>query len=665
MAVAVGRPWNLDDRGDGRGDMLPAPAPATGTGIAIPLRRRHVLQNTVFNFSLMGFSHDIVRRSISINWPDGNLFWHDVITLWRITSLPTNGTLYDGETAITAVPHVVQNLSKGPTQMHYVPDPLFTGTDTFNFEFEDSTGRSNNTICEFIVESTTTMPFGIPDPGAFFHTPIADPSTFVPGVDWWIDSTDPNSVSTGKGTPAAPLDRVPPDNTVFAAGERVFFAAGKYSVPQNRDWTFNGTEANPVIFHGITNSPTRPGIFYDLAQGDTLLKATGTHFICEGLTVENIVWQTFGQNFMYRFCHFLNFNGASRVVDPKDQFNFFHQCQVQTTDEYGTERHGLAFGSEDGSSWVLDTHIHSSGADSIQTGNNEPGPANIFMGRLQMHDDGENSVDIKANNNFAVVECYCWSYRENDYLSNGSDGEAVIANVDHTNGIPIYCLFARNVFFDCDTAAIKHQGGYIISDANVIFRCWQGGFKIGNGGDGTTYTEWITNNTLHYCGAMLRRFAGSQYPANNYFRTYVNNLVGQLWKDPPLNGETIPQPYYHTGPEQHWTGEPNNDFDYNIYAEDGLFNNTASGPFNFATMQSLGWEANGQILPAPWGETDVVVDDELLKPPPGYTAHLNSGKVHNGWAEWLARIGEDTQVDIRGVARPQGAAVDVGAYETG
>jgi hypothetical protein len=181
--------------------------------------------------------------------------------------------------------------------------------------------------------------------------------------------------------------------------------------------------------------------------------------------------------------------------------------------------------------WILDNKIYNNGDDGIQIIDRYwidyigPNADRIYIGRNEMHHDGENAIDIKGATNIIVSQNKIYGYAR---IMTSSWGDAIRVNDEgdqdniwimyndisdsHWGIAPYNCLFPPyiigNIIYDCDEALTTGSRDVV---NNIIYNCDEG---IG-GGDN------IVNN-------IVVKVSGD--PISGKVKTVKNNLFWQNGK---------------------------------------------------------------------------------------------------------------------------------------
>lgn len=636
----------------------PTPPPGNGTVVAIAMAYK-VLQDRQSFVSLAGYSSlqtYMGRGAADVVDPD--VRYDDAIRTWRIDTLPSSGTLFDGRTAITTTPYDLTN-SFGPDGLLYVPDPGFAGADSFFYRAEDSTGFSDSALVQLTVESNISIPAGIPPLPSIAATPHVDEANFNPATDWYVDNSHPNaSDSHGNGSPSAPRMTLPPSGSIFIAGAQVFIRGGTYQLRDSgfHRWIAEGNASSPVVISGLVNSPNKPIIQRNPNRTTEQLRFEGNFAVVEGLEFNEVGFfrrdELGGHDqgnvvIRHSFLHdYVTSNGNTLGMsrDGLGENLVVYDCHVARNGVDGTDHHGMTITS--GGVWVLDSLIHHNRGDAIQANSNSVD--GLYIGRCVFHSDGENAVDIKREINFVIVENVAFDYRPTSFMGNGSDGAVFLANVDQSQNPPERLLFARNFIFDA-TVGVRHQGHEIWTDQNIFWHIHNGeAIRIGNNGDPNgNYQERITNNLFDRVDMGIRNFSPIRV---NGDRVYTGNIFARL--NPGFDVHIRVDRGHADGSES-----PGLQLDYNHYAVPAAVR-IGGTTNNLAALRAMGFSNNGSE-----GDPLLTNPDRAQFLPLAGSPVINSNVKQITYDEFLGLFGESIDVSVRGAQRPINGLWDKGPFD--
>ncbi len=139
---------------------------------------------------------------------------------------------------------------------------------------------------------------------------------------------------------------------------------------------------------------------------------------------------------------------------------------------YELGRHGIMVESGSEYIWVLESKITRSGDDGIQvywkpTGNSGPPSHHLYFGRNEIHDMGENAIDVKQSYDVVISQNKLWQFRPTQQTGAGSDGAAVVLNNDQPSSrlwVIYNEIFSSNKGIRADSFGEVHIIGNYIHD---------------------------------------------------------------------------------------------------------------------------------------------------------------------------------------------------------
>ncbi len=484
---------------------------------------------------------------------------------WVVSKLPNNGKLYYEETLITSPGSIPS--SRG---LVYVPNPGFTGEDTMTYHAVETTGSSTSTgAITFKVNSPENyvIPAGFPKNqwGLFIPTPEEPaewPDREAPNA-WYVNNKCNPCATSGKGTPNLPRATLPPHRTVFGPGTLIKIIPSETPYYLNNSgqhiYTFNGAADNPVFIVGADNHPNQPIIStLESRTSTTLLAMEANNLIISGLRFWNVkiggAKDASNTNVVVRHCQVAyseQTNGSA--LSPQGRrastdISIF-SCSVRDNgfrDDKFEEMdiHGIGFYSCT-DCMILDIISSGNGGDSYQhLQKNANGQVNI--GRLKGHGEGENCVDIKAQNGVAVVDSDCWDLRAIRWVGgSGGNAQCFFTNDDDIPQQVGDVLFYNNRGWDTNGNVVECSagGGRHFLIGNRIEDVAGSGINLENSNTSEVYVAFNTTNNVF--DAIHSR------PHGGNTKTYI---FANAHNEAQVNGWLLNKRDYRT-------------YDYNFYSE--------------------------------------------------------------------------------------------------
>lgn len=365
-----------------------------------------------------------------------------------------------------------------------------------------------------------TPPAGIPTPKwgdmnpielTAPSTPSAWPANEVAGF-YYIDNTDPNcSTAVKYGCPAVPRCELPLSAT-FPAGTYLEVHGGPYenTIGSHRyEWTFQGTEDNPVWFRGASVA-SRPEI-----RG--FIRMYGTYVVVENIlfTVRpsdqyvqidlgNYQEQTI-DHAVLRHCEVAGngmqtagFSSAISLSGNADTGAKTHDIVLYDLkihdigDDDATEEndyHGILPAQHTYNIWILNCEIFNLGGDSVQVGSNnyvgDQMPHHVYIGDGDFYSNYENAVDVK-NANHTVIS----TNRMHDFSPHAGYTYANPVTIHQQGGdTPAFVWVLFNELYNCSQAIRVQDAKDVHIIANTFYNihasttgdkssCWYNTFGI-------------------------------------------------------------------------------------------------------------------------------------------------------------------------------------------
>ncbi len=604
------------------------------------------------------------RRYKAYKYGDGG----GAVDAWGLNSIPANGTLYENTVALIA-----GSIINDPDDLFYVPNLGYSGEDSFTYCATDSSGQSNIAAVNITIANTAQypMPYGIPNPGfGIDETPPEDPPEW-PGNEragyYYVDSDSAQCDNASDfGYPDVPRCSIPVTGASVVAGGKMVLAASTQGY-QLRDssWqliNFEGVPGNAAWLVGDEVGPTKPAITLhpDRADTGTALRITGGYLRISGVVFDGATVNHRGgdvDEVVVRHSEFKNSpasGGGGNTVGLSTAGNGVLAFNVYAHDNGRVESVGLSVerdihafvGTNQTGFWILDSRCDENAGDCIQLTNNNS-TANVYVGRLVAHSDGENCIDIKDFNRVVVSESDCWDIRRVIYGNGGGNAQNFYVNDEGFQQNYVYFLNNRSWDTGGTNFASSNVGGRVYFIGNISFASpVASGFNSGGGGGSRhVYFNTFTGSEtgiFHY---------GSGSSQDRY-------IVGNL-----IDGASL----YQTRLQS--TTNVINMLDYNYYTDIGDFASGGSSPIThdgIAVFNSVfGFETNGAE-----GISANYVDESVYDFRITDASDVNNKLALNivSSLPLLPALFNDLSIselkDRAGTVRPQNSAWDIGAFES-
>ena len=480
-------------------------------------------------------------------------------------------------------------------------------------------------------------PVGIPRPTFGIVEQAGTPTHYV-------DNTHPSATdsSNPRGSSSTPRATVP---SSLDAGSVVEVRGGPYNVSRTT-WVAHGSAAAPVFVKGV-GAPVFRGNEGQIIVG-------GSYLVVEGLVLDQVRlrMEPGSIKLAIRRNEVRNYPdgpsamiAATGVTDTVVIGNHVHDCgDIRSTEEMDIIGVVVDDGSEN--VWVVDNHIHHIAGDSVRVGDNptapEPWTRFVYIGRNDFHHNQENALDVKQSRDIIVSENRMYGLRRPN--SGSDDGTALVIHYDpervwilgnqvydSSNGIRstgakdgLYVI--GNVLWD-----IKHEAGDEYDPRSM------GGVQAIRAT--ATPDFYAINNTVYRCDA------GISYP-NGAHGEIVNNIVAGL---------TESSHHVAVGNRASTNVVRNNVFDASARLKFGstTVRDCGDARSSFPNQVDRCINADPRFVDA------ARLDFRLAAGSPA----LDAGMDHPAFDRFQQLYGVDIRKDRDGRTRPQGRAIDVGAYE--
>ncbi|MES9991616.1 MAG: fibronectin type III domain-containing protein [Candidatus Thiodiazotropha sp.] len=588
------------------------------------------------------------------------------VSEWRLDSVPTNGTLYEGTTALSSNDTIFD-----PDDLYYEPNSDFTGEDSFTYCASDTTGTSNVARVSLHVADPANypMPIGIPDPGfGINESAPADPPAWPAAESagyYYIDSDNPAcSDDSSYGYPDVPRCSFPATGSTIEAGGKVVLAPSSqpYTL-RDSSWhqlNFNGQPGATSWLIGDEKGADKPRIVAHpnhVSEG-AQLRISGGHMRISGVIFDGIIPRHMGggaDNVVLRHAEVKNNpstgrGGTSVGLSTEGSnllaFNVYaHDNGIVEADGLSEERDIHAFvGTNQAGYWMLDNRCDENAGDCVQLTNNNTS-SDVYIGRLVAHSEGENCIDIKDFNRVVVSESSCWDLRPVTYGNSGGNAQNFYVNDEGVQQNYVYFLNNRSWDTGGVNYAASNIGGSVYFIGNISFASPAGSGLDFGGGNGSRYVYFNTFSEseigmyLYGSGASLDRYvAANIIDGATLYQTRLRSATSVI-----------------------------NTLDYNFYTDSsGDFASGGSTPTihnGLSAFQSATGFSQNSVEGVDASFINQGVYDFRLNPGSALIDSVPEGFISS--QPILTDLTNDLGIslmDIAGTSRPQGTAYDAGAY---
>ncbi len=307
-------------------------------------------------------------------------------------------------------------------------------------------------------------PAGVPEPAfGIDQTTPPNPASWaenIPGY-YFVEAGGSNS---GNGFPANPRSSIPRN---LSAGDKVVISGsnGPISIGAitiRADATF----AQPAFITGVNSASLRSA---NGAAARERLNFAGQYLIVEDLIFSELPIGTGGAaNLSIRDCEFTAYSPGrnSSAIAAGGTDNVFYRNHIHDNgDPEGSEEadvHGIKVVDEALRIWILDSHMHNNGGDSVQVGSaqtNSTWPQFIYIAGNRLHRDRENAYDIKKARDVIMSQNEIYDY----IARNSSSGEGIIV---HDGAERVWVIFNEIYNVNIGVISTGSSGFYVIG--NII-----------------------------------------------------------------------------------------------------------------------------------------------------------------------------------------------------
>jgi len=477
------------------------------------------------------------------------------------------------------------------------------------------------------------------DPATITVPALPSPWTSDHGGFYYVQA---GGTSTSNGNPVTPRATIP---TALAAGSVVIVSGDVGANNQNITITASCTSVAPCFIHGVNGGR--------LTANEYVL--AGTHLIVDDM--DGYFDANYGSSITItgsfitvRNGDFSNAPGISRqgfgisgtnVMIYNNAIHDFGNWDSPTDDN----RHGIKIDNNGNNFWIIDNTFHDITNDGVQCGDvNTP---NIKLGFIA----GNTAYD-NAQTGLWVKNCYDIVISTNilhDHINDPSGaGANAFLGAQYDFG---------NVWW-VNNELYGYGGGFIIGSSNGTQS--QGPrYFIGNLLHDLTNDTYEVNNSHSPAAITDRNSTYSTYIINNTIENvhagYSSPYSGRI-----IIGNTFSSVNTGGAAQMFLFSGSGHTINYNLYEGSAAvkFNGTTLGGFSLLT--DAGLEANGAE-----SATLTYVNAATGNYTPTGTAIDAAGTINAVYADFQTRYGLSIATDRRGTARPQNAAMDAGAYESG
>ena len=514
-------------------------------------------------------------------------------------------------------------------------------------------------LCSATVVTAWVPPIGIPYPPIGIDEvrpadPASWPGSATAGYYYVNNAVSCTDTANTYGYPNNPRCTYP---TTLTAGSVVTIAGGTYT-GGSQALTWVGTQGSPIWIMGPACSTTQPLSITGMSiRREWVFQPTAAYTILDCLRFDYPGKVRFDQGSTHhvaiRHTEFAgdglahgnssvsNTNGltASTPVTDIVLWNV-HIHDYGDDAPAAAENDYLGFKAVKNTTrnWVLDSHIHNMGGDSLTGGDATTAvadrPTFIYYGRNTLYGNHENCIDIKRVNDIIISENLCHTIA----TSSSSSGEGIVLHDGTTRPWVMFNTVHDTVIGISST--LSSETYYI---GNVLYAITGGGADAGDGSalyarGGGTFT--LINNTVDNAVNCAKSTGATTYfvMQNNIFANCTTKSVSLV-----------------SG------AQTNSDLTYGVLGVgtvrivwgDGI-DRTVSG---FQTQ--FPGEGSGLVEGDPIFVNAATADFHLQSS----SSAISAGLTHAAYSTFFSLYGLSIEVDKAGIARPQGPAWDIGAFE--
>ncbi len=547
-------------------------------------------------------------------------------------------------------------LSGEAPRLVYTPNKDFVGKDQISFRVRQGEKSSDGKIT--IDVNDWIPPIGIPSPEFGIFETVANKYGNASFATHYVDNTHPRSTDDGNpnGSRSRPRQSIP---TELDAGSVVLVAGGPYNyrlggtIPIHA----NGTADKPVVIRSA--DPMSPARF---SESVTM---TGQYLIVENVVFDagNPLFVKEGPHHMaVRHCEVTNCGGPAIQLaswDGKPIHDIvIYGCKIHgngdVNADFDQDYHGIGVGSGVSNLWVVDNEMYANSGDGIQinAGNfaAQSSTHHIYVGRNESYGNKQTGMWCKQ----ATDVIFSQNHAHHHVPSNSSLGAGMGCQYD-----PERIWFLYNRIHDCDFGILQASGtgstggenSYIVGNMIYDIRDSDGDFNPNtswsNAGIlvvGGLHRSIVNNTIVHADGGIHAAATYGDYTVTNNIIADINRPDGKhifFEHSEPASKSSIQNCVFSQGQDRLrlvWGGR-----------------STSS-----ARMIGGSRDPQTQCVEEDPHFVDEAKDKLQLKDD---SPAIDQGAMSAVYEAFEKRYGMSIMVDFDGVARPIGAAFDIGADE--